>query len=103
MPSLDEIEEQDLHNFPNLAAFFYRTLKPGVRPLDPNPNALLSPADGRVLQFGQISGGDIEQVKGMTYTIDALLGQQSPTPSISGQSLADGDEEPAPAERELKG
>ncbi|KAK3370128.1 phosphatidylserine decarboxylase proenzyme 1 mitochondrial precursor [Podospora didyma] len=101
--NLDEVEEPDLHNFPNLAAFFYRTLKPGVRPLDPNPNALLSPADGRVLQFGQIAGGDIEQVKGMTYTIEALLGQQSPTPSLSGQTLVDGDEKSTPAERELKG
>lgn len=86
---MDEIEEPDLHNFPNLASFFYRTLKPGVRPLDPDHNALLSPADGRVLQFGQIAGGDIEQVKGMTYTIDALLGQNSPTPSISSQNLGD--------------
>ncbi|KAK1760912.1 phosphatidylserine decarboxylase proenzyme 1, mitochondrial [Echria macrotheca] len=98
--NLDEIEEQDLHKFPNLAAFFYRTLKPGVRPLDPDHNALLSPADGRILQFGQISGGAIEQVKGMTYTIDALLGQNSPTPSISSQSL-EADENPKQAEKEL--
>lgn len=81
--NLDEVSEPDLHAYPNLAAFFYRTLKPGVRPLDPNPNALLSPADGRILQFGQIQGGDIEQVKGMTYSIDALLGEKTPAPSIS--------------------
>ncbi|KAH6840998.1 phosphatidylserine decarboxylase-domain-containing protein [Chaetomium sp. MPI-CAGE-AT-0009] len=86
--NLDEIEETDLRVFPNLAAFFYRTLKPGARPLDPNPNALLSPSDGRILQFGQIQGGDIEQVKGMTYTIDALLGQNSPTPSISSSQVS---------------
>ena len=91
--SLDEIEEQDIRNFPNLSAFFYRTLKPGVRPLDPNHNALLSPSDGKVLQFGRIEGGDIEQVKGMTYTIDALLGQNSPAPSISGSS-SDDDKQP---------
>ncbi|KAL2025160.1 hypothetical protein VTK56DRAFT_162 [Thermocarpiscus australiensis] len=99
--NLDEIEETDLHNFPNLAAFFYRTLKPGARPLDPNPNALLSPADGRVLQFGQIEGGDIEQVKGMTYTIDALLGQNSPTPSISSQTALD--KPTKPSEHGLQG
>lgn len=100
--NLDEIEEPDLHKFPNLAAFFYRTLKPGARPLDPNPNALLSPADGRVLQFGQIEGGDIEQVKGMTYTIDALLGQNSPTPSVSGsQTPLDGP--PKRSEHTLEG
>ncbi|OTA94384.1 hypothetical protein M434DRAFT_394792 [Hypoxylon sp. CO27-5] len=81
--NLDEVSEPDLHVYPNLSAFFYRTLKPGVRPLDPNPNALLSPADGRVLQFGKIEGNDIEQVKGMTYTIDALLGKHTPPPSLS--------------------
>ncbi|KAK0727399.1 phosphatidylserine decarboxylase-domain-containing protein [Lasiosphaeria miniovina] len=100
--NLDEIEETDLHKFPNLAAFFYRTLKPGVRPLDPNPNALISPADGRVLQFGQIEGGDIEQVKGMTYTVEALLGQRSPTPSISSQSRPEKGN-PVTVERELGG
>ncbi|KAL8300644.1 hypothetical protein RB597_010373 [Gaeumannomyces tritici] len=90
--NLDEVEEPDLHNFPNLASFFYRTLKPGARPLDPDPHVLLSPADGRVLQFGQIEGGAIEQVKGMTYSIDALLGEHTPstsgsnTPSSSGAS-----------------
>ncbi|XDG02288.1 hypothetical protein ABKA04_001903 [Annulohypoxylon sp. FPYF3050] len=82
--NLDEVSEPDLHVYPNLASFFYRTLKPGVRPLDPSPDALLSPSDGRVLQFGKIEGNDIEQVKGMTYTIDALLGKHTPTPSLSG-------------------
>ncbi|KAI0472122.1 phosphatidylserine decarboxylase [Xylariaceae sp. FL0804] len=76
--NLDEVSEPDLHVYPNLAAFFYRTLKPGVRPLHPDPNAVLSPADGRVLQYGKIEGNDIEQVKGMTYTVDALLGENTP-------------------------
>ena len=60
-------------------------MKAGVRPLDPNPTALLSPADGRVLQFGIIENGEVEQVKGMTYSLDALLGgpdpRTSPNPS----------------------
>lgn len=100
--SLDEIDEPDLHNFPNLAAFFYRTLKPGARPLDANPNALLSPADGRVLEFGQVDGGQIEQVKGMTYTIDALLGQRSPTPSLERPTKEiEGDEELVRSEEEF--
>jgi phosphatidylserine decarboxylase len=89
--NFDEIEEQDLHNFRNLAEFFYRTIKPGVRPLDPNPNALLSPADGKVVQFGTIEHGDIEQVKGVTYSVDALLGDKpmearKPTSNIAGTS-----------------
>jgi phosphatidylserine decarboxylase len=77
--SLSEVSEPDLHVYPNLAAFFYRTLKPGVRPLDPNPNAVLSPADGKVIQFGTIEHGEVEQVKGVTYSLDALLGSVRPS------------------------
>lgn len=75
------MSEPDLHVYPNLASFFYRTLKPGVRPLDANPNALLSPSDGRVLEFGAIESGEVEQVKGMTYSLDALLGTNNDQPS----------------------
>lgn len=81
--NFDEIKEPDLHVFKNLAQFFYREIKPDARPLDPNPRALLSPADGKVLQFGEIDNGEVEQVKGMTYSLDALLGKAAPsrTPS----------------------
>ena len=77
--NFDEVAEPDLHVYPNLASFFYRELKPGARPLDPNPDALLSPADAKVLQFGHIENGEVEQVKGMTYHLDALLGGAAPT------------------------
>ncbi|KAM0358575.1 hypothetical protein ACHAP4_004550 [Fusarium culmorum] len=84
--NLDEVAEPDLHVYPNLASFFYRTLKPGARPLDQDPHTLVCPSDGKVLQYGQIQGGDIEQVKGMTYSIDALLGKNTPPASVSGTS-----------------
>ncbi|KAF2183707.1 phosphatidylserine decarboxylase [Zopfia rhizophila CBS 207.26] len=91
--NLSEVSEPDLHVYPNLASFFYRTLKPGVRPLDPNPNAILSPADGKIIQFGIIEHGEVEQVKGVTYSLDALLGSvrpKKPTPSItSSESSTD--------------
>jgi len=99
--SLDEVAEPDLHVYPNLAAFFYRTLKPGVRPLDPDTNALVSPSDGKILQFGRIEGGDIEQVKGMTYSIDALLGKNTPTSSIRSGSSEHS--QPKPSHRERHG
>lgn len=86
--SLSEISEPDLHVYPNLASFFYRALKPGARPLDPNQNALLSPADGRVLQFGAIESGEVEQVKGMTYSLDALLGTSKPNTSPNSSNPA---------------
>lgn len=49
--NFDEVAEPDLHVYPNLASFFYRELKPGLRPLDPNSNALLSP---RMLAFSNL-------------------------------------------------
>ncbi|RMY79325.1 hypothetical protein D0863_00111 [Hortaea werneckii] len=75
--NFDEIQEEDLHNFRNLAEFFYRTLKPGVRPIDADPTALVSPADGKVVQYGFIEHGEVEQVKGVTYHLDALLGKEA--------------------------
>lgn len=70
--NLDEIDEPDLTTFRNLSEFFYRKLRPGVRPIA--DAELVSPSDGKVLKFGVIENGEIEQVKGMTYSIDALLG-----------------------------
>ncbi|KAG6836529.1 hypothetical protein H0H93_007075 [Arthromyces matolae] len=74
--NLDEVETDDLTTYPSLGAFFYRKLKPGVRPVD--PAVLVSPADGTVLHFGTIKDLHIEQVKGITYSLDALLGVERP-------------------------
>lgn len=70
--NLDEMDEPDLTTYHNLSEFFYRKLRPGVRPVAESD--LVSPSDGKVLKFGVIENGEIEQVKGMTYSIDALLG-----------------------------
>ena len=77
--NLAEVSEPDLRVYPNLASFFYRTLKPGLRPLSSDPAAMLSPADAKVLSFGMIEHGEVEQIKGMTYSLEALLGSASPT------------------------
>lgn len=77
--NLDEVKEPDLRTYANLASFFYRELKPGVRPIDQDPNAIVSPSDGKVLSFGMIERGEVEQVKGMTYSLEALLGEASPS------------------------
>ncbi|KAJ9108924.1 hypothetical protein QFC21_000245 [Naganishia friedmannii] len=77
--NLEECEEQDLTKYKSLGEFFYRTLKPGLRPIDTSAQ-LVSPADGTVLHFGEISGERVEQVKGMTYSLNALLG-------VSGNSV----------------
>lgn len=70
--NLDEIAEPDLTTYKNLSEFFYRQLKPGVRPIA--DSEVISPSDGTILKYGVIENGQIEQVKGMTYSVDALLG-----------------------------
>ncbi|KAF8161886.1 hypothetical protein BJ912DRAFT_1049819 [Pholiota molesta] len=50
---------------------------------------LVSPADGTVLHFGQLTDSRVEQVKGITYSLDTLLGIErpgSPTSVIKGGS-----------------
>ncbi|KAI0825300.1 phosphatidylserine decarboxylase [Trametes gibbosa] len=74
--NLDEIDAEDLAQYRSLGDFFYRKLKDGVRPIA--ESVLVSPADGRVLHFGVIKDGRIEQVKGSTYSVDALLGVARP-------------------------
>ncbi|KAJ2912002.1 hypothetical protein MD484_g8412, partial [Candolleomyces efflorescens] len=74
--NLDEIEPADLRSYPSLGAFFYRKLRPGARPVD--PAILVSPADGTILHFGTVQGMQVEQVKGITYHLDALLGVERP-------------------------
>ncbi|KAI8065578.1 phosphatidylserine decarboxylase-domain-containing protein [Gongronella butleri] len=70
--NLEEMKNPDLYSYPNLATFFYRELKDGARPLA--SSTLVSPSDGRVLHFGQVEEREIEQIKGVTYSLDALLG-----------------------------
>ncbi|KIN94988.1 hypothetical protein M404DRAFT_1007872 [Pisolithus tinctorius Marx 270] len=53
-------------------------LKLGARPVD--NSVLVSPADGTVLHLGEIDGLRVEQVKGMTYSLDALLGVEKSSP-----------------------
>ncbi|KAJ7049477.1 phosphatidylserine decarboxylase 1 [Mycena amicta] len=74
--NLDEIEPADLKAYPSLGAFFYRKLKDGARPVA--DAVLVSPADGKILHFGTIQDLRVEQVKGITYSLDALLGVERP-------------------------
>jgi phosphatidylserine decarboxylase precursor len=71
---LEEME-QDLESFENLGQFFYRTIRKECRVIaDPNTASIVSPSDGRVLHCGVVEHDEIEQVKGVTYSLNALLG-----------------------------
>ncbi|MGY1409705.1 MULTISPECIES: archaetidylserine decarboxylase [unclassified Luteimonas] len=74
---LSEAQESDPGAYATFNAFFTRALKPGVRVPDPDPLALLMPADGRVSQCGRIEQGRIFQAKGRSFTAAELLGNEA--------------------------
>ena len=77
-------------HYANLSEFFYRNIKPGTRPVAQGEDVIASPSDGKILQVGIINSetGEIEQVKGMTYSIKEFLGTHShPLMSKSASSL----------------
>ena len=71
---LAEAAEPDPRAYPSFNAFFTRALKPGARVADPNPRALLMPADGHISQCGAVEDGRIFQAKGQSFTAAELLG-----------------------------
>jgi phosphatidylserine decarboxylase len=72
--NMDEAVSSDIPSYKSFNHFFTRELKPGVRPLTTEQNAIACPADGAVSQAGRIDGGTIFQAKGKSFTAIELLG-----------------------------
>ena len=75
--NLAEAAESNPRAYATFNAFFTRALKPGARVADPDPSALLMPADGRISQCGAIDNGRIFQAKGQSFTAAELLGDEA--------------------------
>ena len=54
--------------------FFHRHLAPGTRPVDPDPDSVVFPADARHLGFQDVSQVEGIFVKGQQFDLPALLG-----------------------------
>lgn len=63
--------------FANFNAFFTRKLRPGSRPVDPNADAAVLPADGRHLVLPDIAACHHFFIKGMRFDLGALLDDES--------------------------
>lgn len=70
---LGEAAQPDPAAYASFNAFFTRTLRADARPVDSAPEALVSPADGRVNQAGEIRDGRLLQAKGHDFGLEALL------------------------------
>lgn len=60
--------------FASLHECFTRELRPGARPVDPDPAVLASPCDAIVGACGEMHGLSLWQAKGFPYTLDDLFG-----------------------------
>lgn len=70
--NMDEYEGE-VEDYRSLSDFFVRRLNPGKRPLVPQENAVVSPADGILTDVETIFIDQATQVKGKTYRISQLL------------------------------
>lgn len=87
--NLAEAQNPDPASYPSFNAFFTRPLKPELRPIAPGENVLVSPVDGCISQFGQITEGRIFQAKGHEYSALELLGGDAhrAAPFLNGQFM----------------
>ena len=67
LPEAVETEFESLHDC------FIRELRPGVRPIDARPDALVSPCDGVIGAFGRVRDATAFQAKGFPYRLQDLL------------------------------
>jgi len=75
--NMSEADAEDPESYATFNDFFTRALKPGVRPLAEDQNAIISPVDGKVSQSGKIINGDIFQAKGHSFTLAELVGNEA--------------------------
>jgi phosphatidylserine decarboxylase len=68
------LDEARTREFRSLQACFTRELRPGARPIDPDPDVLVSPCDAVVGASGRLDGARALQIKGMPYSVVDLLG-----------------------------
>uniref|UniRef100_A0A672LVS1 Phosphatidylserine decarboxylase proenzyme, mitochondrial n=1 Tax=Sinocyclocheilus grahami TaxID=75366 RepID=A0A672LVS1_SINGR len=80
--NMKEAAIEDLQHYRNLGEFFRRKLKPQVRPVC-DSHCVISPADGKILHFGRVKNCEVEQVKGVTYSLETFLGPRNWTENLS--------------------
>ncbi|XP_075071394.1 phosphatidylserine decarboxylase proenzyme, mitochondrial isoform X2 [Mixophyes fleayi] len=80
--NMKEAAVEDLHQYRNLSEFFRRKLKPQARPVC-DSHSVISPSDGKILHFGRVKNCEVEQVKGVTYSLESFLGPQTWTDNLA--------------------
>jgi phosphatidylserine decarboxylase len=79
-----EEAELPLDEYPSLGAFFARRLRPGARPVDPDPMAVIAPCDGLVTAVGVTERGRLIQAKGLDYALADLVADPELADAVMG-------------------
>ncbi len=74
--------------FDSLQQFFTRALAPDARPIQGDGSHLVSPCDGAWGASGRIEAGRIVQIKGVDYSLAALLADPDRAATYEGGSFA---------------
>lgn len=69
-----DLTDANTRRFKSVHDCFTRELRPGARPIDPDPAVLGSPCDAIVGACGAIDGVELLQVKGSGYTLREIFG-----------------------------
>ncbi|MCP4348173.1 MAG: phosphatidylserine decarboxylase [Desulfobacterales bacterium] len=76
-----------VHEFTTFNEFFIRKLKSEARPINMNPDVIISPADGKVMAFDGIHGLDTFFAKGQEFSLEEFLQEQSLSDKYAGGTL----------------
>ena len=87
--NMAEAVQPDPFAYRSFNDFFTRALRPGVRPIAEDADAVVSPVDGTVSQCGAIAGDLLIQAKGQDYSLQELLaGDAEAVATYRGGSFA---------------
>ncbi|HEY4184544.1 MAG TPA: archaetidylserine decarboxylase [Polyangia bacterium] len=76
--------EKPFDDYPRVDAYFTRRLGPASRPFEANADAVLSPADGTVVESGAAVDGHLLQAKGVLFDLEELVGDEAVAARLKG-------------------
>jgi phosphatidylserine decarboxylase len=76
-----DLSEAKKSSFRSVHDYFTRELKDGARPVEMDPNIVVSPCDAIVGASGTVEDGELLQIKGFSYALDVLLAD----PALAGR------------------
>lgn len=76
--------QRPLASFSSLTDFFVREIDPHLRPIDSDPYTVISPVDGYIQSFGDITEDYLFEVKGKEYSFEELTSLESENSGYGG-------------------